>query len=250
MLDLLIIGFLQGILEWLPVSSQGVISSLLQNWGYNLKESVDIALFLHLGTLCATISFFWNDLKRVLNPKTTKDLNILSFISWSTLFSLIIAAPFYILINLLSVSYTDKGELIVGSLLIITGLLQVLKHNFSKRGYKKVEGKDGILTGLAQGFSVLPGISRSGTTTLALLINGLSIESALRLSFFASIPVIFIAQLATGLMNGFFFKIEYLLAAFTAFIVGRFSIKYLLKIAKNINFASFCVIFGIITILF
>lgn len=249
MIDLLIVGFLQGVLEWLPVSSQGIISLLLTNWGYNLQQAVDIALFLHAGTLLATVSYFWKDIKIILKPKKPKDLKLLSFILWTTLVTLIIGGPLYLAIPFLSSVLTDKVGVMIGFFLIITGLIQYLRKGFNNRGFKQVNRSDGLINGFAQGFAALPGISRSGSTTLALLIQGFSVESALKLSFFASIPAIFLIQAFTGFKNGFIFSLDYLLAGFTAFIVGRLTIKKFLEIAKNVNFAGFCIIFGLLNVL-
>ena len=249
MLEIIISGIIQGIFEWLPVSSEGLISLLLTNLGYSLQQSVDVALFLHIGTLLATISFFWKDIKEIAQPKTAKAVKELSFIIWTTIISLLIGGPLYIAIQFLSVNFADKVNLLIGSFLIITGLIQLFRKNFNTRNYNSVDRNDGIITGVAQGFSILPGISRSGSTTLALIIKGFNVESALKLSFFASIPVIFIAQLASGLKNGFMFNPVYLIGALVAFAIGRITIKYLLNIAEKINFSTFCIVFGVLAIL-
>ena len=113
MLDLIIAGILQGILEWLPVSSEGIVSLFLQNNGYTLSQSVDIALFLHLGTLFATISFFWNDIKKITKPKTTNQVNMLSFLLMTTFISLVVAGPLYLIIQVVSESFADKVGIII-----------------------------------------------------------------------------------------------------------------------------------------
>jgi undecaprenyl-diphosphatase len=249
MIDLLIAGLLQGILEWLPVSSQGIISLLLTSWGYTLEQAVDIALFLHVGTLAATISYFWTDIKQVINPKSVKHLRILSFIKWTTLLTLIIGGPLYLMIPFLSSLLSDKVGVMIGVFLIITGVIQLLKNSFGTREYESITKGDGVINGFAQGVAALPGISRSGATTLALLIQGFDVQSALKLSFFASIPAIFMIQLYTGLKNGFIFNTGYVLAGITAFIIGRLTIKKLLQVAKKVNFAGFCIAFGLLNVL-
>jgi len=248
MLGLIIAGILQGVLEWLPVSSQGIISLFLANIGYTLEQAVDISLFLHVGTLIATIHYFWKDSKKIVVPKSRKNVNILLFILWSSFISLLIGGPLYLSIPFLSGLLSEKIGLLIGSFLIITGIIQLFRKSFSSRSYADVKRSDGIINGAAQGFSALPGISRSGSTTLALLVQGFSIDSALKLSFFSSIPIIFLVQLYSGVKNGFFLDAGYLLAAFTAFVVGRLSIDYFLKIAKKFNFALFCIIFGLLNV--
>lgn len=249
MFDLLIVGVLQGILEWLPVSSQGMISLLLTSWGYTLEQAVDIALFLHVGTLAATISYFWNDLKKALQPKSRDSVKILSFIAWTTIMTIVIGGPLYLLIPYFSDLFADNAGMLIGLFLIITGVIQLVKNSFSKRESKSITRGDGIINGVAQGLSALPGISRSGSTTLALLMQGFNIESALKLSFLASIPAIFLIQLYTGLKNGFVFNTGYLLAGLSAFIIGRVTIKKFLSAAGKFNFAGFCILFGLVNVL-
>lgn len=249
MLELIISGIIQGVVEWLPVSSEGIISLFLQNYGYSLQEAVDISLFLHLGTLIATISFFWKDIKKISHPKKRSEINLLLFLFWTTIVSVIVAGPLYFLINHLS-SISGTGSIIIGALLIITGLLQYIRKELGSKKEAKVEKTDALVTGFSQGFAILPGISRSGSTTLALLVRGFDMNSALRLSFFVSMPVIFISQIVLGVFKGFYFKPDYLLAALMAFIVGRLSIGFLLKTAEKINFSLFCIILGVLSIVF
>ncbi|VVB75233.1 Undecaprenyl-diphosphatase [Candidatus Tiddalikarchaeum anstoanum] len=247
MLELIASGIIQGIAEWLPISSQGIISLILLNSGYSLQQSVDIAFFLHSGTLLAMIMYFWSDVKRVLNPKTGQDVHLLSFLIWSTLFSLITGLPFYFLIGSLEV-FSNNGPKIIGTLLILMGVMHSSRKEIGSRNENSIGRFDGLTTGLLQGFSVLPGVSRSGVTTLALLLRGFNIDSALKYSFLAGIPVILGLQIVE-FIKGFYFDPIYLLSAAAAFIVGRITIGYFFKIAKKLNFTVICIILGILSIL-
>ena len=244
MFDLVLVGFLQGLLEWLPISSEGVITLVLNFSGYSFQDGMDISLFLHLGTLVATICFFHKEIISSINLKNKK---LLSFIILSGLITSLIGLPFYLILQGLSFN-SRIGQILIGSALLITGFLQLKRRNTGEREMNDVKNKDGALTGLVQGFSVFPGISRSGITTLILSLRGFNIQSALKLSFLSGIVPIFAAQLLTGIKGGFFFKEEYLIAALVSFIVGRITIGYLLKIAKNINFGTFCLVFGLFNI--
>ncbi len=245
MFDLILAGFLQGVLEWLPISSEGTITLVLNFLGYSFQDGMDISLFLHLGTLIATLSFFYKEIISLINFKNKK---LLFFVVSSGVITSLIGFPFYLMLQKLN--FNDRtGQILIGAALLITGFLQLKRGNKNEREMNNIRNKDGVLTGLAQGFSILPGISRSGITTLVLSLRGFNIQNALRLSFLAGIIPIFTAQLFTGLKEGFFLRSEYLIAAFVSFIVGRITIGYLLKIAEKINFGTFCFIFGFFNIL-
>ena len=245
MLDLVFAGFLQGLLEWLPVSSEGVITLVLNSMGYSFRDGMNISLFLHLGTLIATLSFFY---KEILSFISLKDKKILVFIVLSGLVTSLIGFPFYLMLQ--SLVFNNKiGQILIGSALLVTGYLQLKRTSNGKREVNDVKNMDGFLTGLVQAFSVLPGISRSGITTILLSLRGFNIQSALRLSFLSGIIPIFGAQLLTGIKGGFFFRTDYLVAAFVSFIVGRITISYLLRVAEKINFGMFCLVFGFLNIL-
>ena len=245
MFDLILAGFLQGILEWLPISSEGIITLVLKFLDYSFQDGMNISLFLHLGTLIATLSFFYKEIISLINLSNKK---LLFFVVLSGLATFLIGFPFYLILQGLSFS-NRTGQILIGSALLVTGFLQLKRINRDERKTDDIKNKDGLLTGLVQGLSILPGISRSGITTLVLNLRGFNIQSALRLSFLAGIIPIFAAQLFAGIKGNFFFKIEYLVAVFVSFVVGRITISYLLKIAEKINFGMFCLVFGFFNIL-
>lgn len=250
MISTILVGAIQGLLEWLPISSEGFVTLILTNLGYSLQQSVDLALFLHLGTLFAAISYFRKDLKEIINPKTRKDINKLLFVIWASVISGIIGMPLYFLFTSLSNSLSDSiGQIFIGFFLFITGTFQLLRKDINIRKVSSVNSKDGIITGIAQGFSALPGISRSGITTLVLNIRDFKVSDALKLSFIVGIIPIFGITLVTGIRNGFYFSLEHLLGALSAFIIGRLTIDYFLKLVRKVNFGNFCIIFGVVNIL-
>ena len=242
--DLILAGFLQGALEWLPISSEGVITLLLNFLGYSFQDGIDISLFLHLGTLIAILSFFYKEIISSINLINKK---LLFFIVLSGLTTSLIGLPLYLIIQGLTFN-GRAGQMLIGSALLITGFLQLKRKDRGDREMNDVKNKDGLMTGLVQGLSVFPGISRSGITTLILSLRGFNLQNSLRLSFLSGIIPIFAAQLLTGIKGGFFFKKEYLIAALISFIVGRITIGYLLKIAERINFGIFCLVFGLFNI--
>jgi undecaprenyl-diphosphatase len=244
-----IAGLLQGILEWIPVSSQGVISMFLVISGYDFSTSINLALFLHIGTMFAVISYFKEDVKGLIRPKTTNDLNLLYFILSGTIISLIIGGPIYLFLNSDSNIFSSVN-VFIGFMLLITGVLQIIRKNFNLRKMNsETTVNDGLVVGAFQGFSVLPGISRSGITIFSLLLRGFNIDYALKLSFLLSIPVVFIESVYQAIFNGMVFDLTYVVAAVIAFFVGKLTIGFFLKITKKIDFSLFCIIIGFLSMI-
>jgi undecaprenyl-diphosphatase len=236
----IIAGLLQGIFEWLPISSQGnIIGALFLFFNTNPEEALQIAVMLHIGTLLAAIIYFKKEIKEMLftKRKEKETQQMLKFIIIATIATAITAVPSYLLLEKILGTSIALVLLLLAVLLIITGLIQLFRK---KIGNGEVNWKNAILTGLGQGFSVLPGVSRSGTTTSVLLFRGFEPEKAFRVSFLMSIPAVLLAELGYGIIKGFIINEMALLAMIIAFIIGLASMDLLIKMAKKINFAYFC----------
>ncbi|MDD2678473.1 MAG: undecaprenyl-diphosphate phosphatase [Candidatus Nanoarchaeia archaeon] len=243
-----IAGFLQGIVEWIPLSSQGVVSFFLVNMGYEFSKAIDVSLFLHAGTMLAVISYFKKDVKKMVYPKNPQDFNLLRFILISVFFSLLIGSPVYFILKSYSFDFSS-ANIFIGAMLFITGGLQMIRKKFSaKKIDSKVSVADSIISGSSQGFSVIPGISRSGITIFAFLLRGFTPEYSMKLSFLMSVPVVLAESVYLAIFEGFAFRIEYLIGGAVAFFVGRMTIGLFLKIAKKIDFSVFCILLGALSI--
>ncbi|MDD5441786.1 MAG: undecaprenyl-diphosphate phosphatase [Candidatus Omnitrophica bacterium] len=243
------LGFLQGILEWIPVSSQGIISLFLNSQGYSFVRALDVALFLHAGTMLSVIVYFRNDFKKMLKPKSSDDLNLLYFMICATFFSLLIGGPAYLFLKSSNLNISGIN-VFIGLMLFVTGALQIIRKNFNvKKKDNDANASDGSFVGVSQGFSVIPGISRSGITIFALLLKGFSPQQAIRLSFIISVPVVFIESFYQLIFQGFAFELTYLVAAAIAFIVGIATIGFFIKLVKKIDFSIFCFAIGFLSII-
>jgi undecaprenyl-diphosphatase len=254
-----ILGILQGILEWLPVSSEGILTLVSINLlGIQASEAIKFSIWLHLGTFLAALIYFRKDILKLVKhfPGYLKNVKsddenskLITFLIISTILTGLIGLPLFLFaVDILGVLSAKIMTFIIGFFLIITGLLQ----KKSKDGTKKTEGlqnKDGIIIGILQGFSALPGISRSGITTSGLLFKKFDSETALKLSFMMSIPTIFVAEIGLGIIKGFEFSLASFVSVLFSFIFGIISIGLLLKIAKKIKFWKFCLVLGLISIL-
>jgi undecaprenyl-diphosphatase len=245
--ELLIVGAIQGFLEFLPVSSSGNVSLLLMNFlKLTPSESFSFSIFLHLGTLLAVLVYFRNDIINIIrNIKTDKTSH---FLIVSTILTGVVGVPIYIVLkSIFENIQIDIGNIVIGLFLIGTGI--VLKYR-SESGFKKVEDSniwDMIIAGAAQGISIIPGISRSGSTLAVLLGRDFDKEEALRISFLMSIPAIIGAIIletkdTTIITNTY-------PAIISAFVTSIIVIKLLLEFAKRLNFSYFCIGLGTITVI-
>jgi undecaprenyl-diphosphatase len=246
LVELVIVGAIQGFLEFLPVSSSGNVSLILMNFlKLTPSESFSLSIFLHLGTLLAVLVYFRNDIINILkNIKTDKTSH---FLIVSTILTGVVGVPIYIVLkSIFENIQLDIGNIIIGLFLIATGI--ILKYR-SKSGFKKVEDSniwDMIVAGVAQGISIIPGISRSGSTLAALLGRDFDKEEALRISFLMSIPAIMGGIILEA--NDTTFVANTYPALISAFITSIIVIKLLLEFAKRLNFSYFCIGLGAITV--
>lgn len=262
-MEQIILGIIQGIAEWLPVSSEGMIvltKTTLFHSQASLEEMVSEILFLHLGSVLAAAIYFRTDIARLfVSLKNISDKNdpvrpLLLFLVITTLLSGILG------ILLLKTTAgciaqwpnsTRNMMLIVGIFLIITGVLQLIKKTLGTRITKDLTIIDGILLGIAQGFAALPGLSRSGLTVSVLLFRKFGAPQAIRLSFLMSIPIVLAGNVVMNLggIGAGNFKIEQLAGLAVSFMFSLLTINILLKIARKINFGSFVLGVGILIIL-
>ncbi len=260
-LQQILVGIIQGITEWIPISSSGFLALVFANFFQITDLSVIIQniLWLHLGTFFAALIYFRKDVAHLFislfqykkSDKPTK--KTLKFLIISTIISGILG---FILITGLGM-YQDKfsvtGKVIslaVGILLLITGLLQLKikkNHDSKLRSIKHLTLSDGILLGFAQGLSSLPGLSRSGITVSTLMLRKFNDTTALRLSFLMSLPIVFFGNIILNVPD-FSFTAFSVISLITSFIFGLLTIHVLIKLSKKINFGWFVLIFALLMI--
>lgn len=262
----LLMAIFQGVIEWLPISSEGQLSLLFVNlYGMNELEAVTLALLLHLGTMISVLWVFRSDFREMfdLNAKITEVTLI------ATLGTAVTAIPILLIFKNYWNTWTDilpippdiLFTIFVGILLILTGLILVNQSEQGIRELNSITQKEALILGMAQGIAALPGISRSGMTITILLIIGLTQRDALRVSFIISVPAVLGATVLEFFLSGFTIHVDalrigdfifpYLLLFFTIFltaIIGVVTMRSLLQL-KNIPYDKFCITFGTGTIL-
>jgi len=239
---LMILGALQGLLEWLPVSSQGMLTLLMTLLGETPSIALDYAIFLHAGTMLSALVYYRNEFKAMIKEGT-----LLKFAFITTLLTGLIGGALYLLVKDITEIFGTSFILIIGLALLFTGFLQLRKKSKGLRNEPNTQ--DAVITGLAQSLSIIPGISRSGITTSTLLFSKFNGVTALKLSFILSVPVVLIAQIGLGLLESPALTWEGFWGLMTAFIVGLITIKALTTLAQKINFGKFCIAMGLITLI-
>jgi undecaprenyl-diphosphatase len=263
----LILGMVQGLTEFLPISSSAHLVLVPELMG--VKSSLAFDTLLHLGTLIAVVSYFWNDvvnmikafissLKDVPQGKFRRELRDDAFkrLSWLVIVGTIPAALMGILLKDFFESLFSSVAA-VGVFLLITGFI-LWGVERMPRGDKKVKEitfTNSLLVGIAQGCAIAPGISRSGATIATSLFLGFDRELAARFSFLLSIPAILGAALiqAKDLTAGFDLSTGVFVAGLlSSMIFGYLAIKFLMGYIKQHKltiFAYYCWIVGLVVLL-
>jgi undecaprenyl-diphosphatase len=256
----IILGAVQGITEFLPISSSAHL--ILLPWFFHFKDpGLTFDVILHLATALALVSYFWKDLWALLlaflhTLRTRKLRTFEEKLSWFILFGSLPAA-------LAGIQFQDlienafRSPLLIAGTLILFALILWLAEYFGKKkkGLEKIGWGEVLIIGLAQVLALVPGVSRAGITMTAGLFCGLKREGAARFSFLLATPII----LAAGLL-----KLKTLCAApqalssaplwlgfLSATLFGFLSIKFLLDFLKEHSFHGFVwyrIILGIVII--
>ena len=256
LLDSVIFGILQGIFEWLPISSQGnIVLVMVGLMGMDPGNALNFAIFLHTGTLFSVIVYFRNDIINLLKSLRTyrpgysqENDRVITFLLVSTIITGTLGFFLYKSIRMA----TFSGEVflgLVGLALIITGILQKISEK-GKVKFTKPNFKDSVLMGILQGLAIVPGISRSGITVSGLLLRKYDSKEALRLSFLMSIPAVLGAEIGLALLDSLP-KISFtdaLIGVLSSFIIGLLTIHVLIKLTKRMKFWVFCILIGILAL--
>lgn len=252
-IEILILGFIQGVAEFLPISSSAHLIIFRDLFGIgsgmsaNMELTFDIAL--HFGTLLAIGVFFFKDFIKMISKGFTKgikdnDGKILWYLVAATIPAAIVGVLFEDTIeNIIRSNYV-----IIALALAIMGVIIYLADKYSKesKDIKKMTLKDAVIIGCSQVFALIPGFSRSGTTIAAGRVLGLERESAAKFSFFLSAPVVLGAVLLQLLKGSAWSVIlanmsTFILGILVSFIVGILCIKFLLKYLQKHNFKIFMI---------
>ena len=244
MLNAVVLGILQGLTEFLPVSSSGhlEIAKYVMRDNRIAEESMMMTVVLHFATAVSTIVVFRKEVLRLLLGLLQFKQNEEFDFCVKILLSMIPAVLVGILIEDQIEQLFDKQLLLVGLMLAVTAVLLFLADR-AKTTDKNVGMLEGILIGIAQAIAILPGISRSGATISTSVLLGVDREAAARFSFLMVVPLIFGYIAKKILSDQFSFAGEgamELLAGFiAAFLTGLFACTWMIRLVKQSRLSYF-----------
>lgn len=253
----IILGIIQGLTEFLPVSSSGhlEIAKCIFPSEITASKSMLMTVVLHFATALSTLFIFRKDIIEIfVGLFRTKD-NKSFWFSIKIVLSMI-PAVFVGWVFEREIEALFGGQLIlVGCMLLITGALLFLADKAKYAG-GKVSLKDAILIGVSQAIAILPGISRSGATISTAVILGIDKAKAARFSFLMVVPLIF-GKMAKDIFSGEISMentqfLPLVIGFIFAFITGAIACKWMIKLVKNSQlkyFAYYCFVLGVVTIL-
>jgi len=251
LIEVLILAVVQGLTEWLPVSSSGHLVITQKILGLNPPLIFDV--ILHVGTLIVILTVFRKDIYAIIKALLKRDFEteegkLALFIAVGSVPIAIIGFVFYDFLKSLFLNLVA-----VGLALLITGC--VLFVSEKRTGKRKMGILDSLLIGLAQGFAIIPGISRSGVTVATGLLRRVDKATAFKYSFLLSVPAVIGATVMESreLVMGNVDIVPLFLGATVSMIVGYVSLKLLQKIVMNEKmhlFAYYCWTVGLVIVLF
>jgi len=257
-IDSIILGIIQGLTEFLPVSSSGHLEIGKAILGDNSvpKESLMFTVMLHFATALSTIVVFRKDifsiLKGLLFFKWNDDTKFISKIVVSMIPAVVVGLFFEEQLEQLF----GGNILLVGCMLIVTAILLFLADK-AKNTNRKVSFKNAFIIGVSQAVAMIPGISRSGATISTSVLLGNDKTKAARFSFLMVVPLIF-GKITKDVFSGELSFENHNITALSlgfiaAFISGLFACTWMMALVKKSKlsyFAIYCVVIGLIAILF
>ncbi len=270
-LDAVILGLVQGVAEFLPISSSGHLA-ILHNL-FNMSDLGSSHMFfdvlLHFGTLIAICFMYWTDIKAMftqtadmLAGRTVDEAGHRRRFPQARMFMLIIAATLPLVLILPVHKYIEalsNSTVFVGIALVLTGCMLLVSDKMSRgtKTEKNMLFTDALIIGLCQCVATLPGLSRSGTTITAGIATGHDRSYAVKFSLLMSIPAVLgatLLELVDAIKTGIDPKLipAYLFGMIAAMISGVLSIGLLRMIARKTRFGGFsyyCWVVGVLTII-
>ncbi len=258
--EALILGFLQGLTEYLPVSSSGHLAIGSALFGIEGEENLAFTIVVHIATVFSTLVILWKEISWIfkglfkwqMNDETRYVINIIVSM---------------IPVGIVGVFFKDEveaifgsGLLIVGCCLLLTALLLTFSYYYKPKQKASISMRDAFIIGLAQACAVLPGLSRSGSTIATGLLLGNDKSKLAQFSFLMVIPPILGQALLDGIalaqgenIAGDIPAMSLLVGFLAAFASGCLACKWMINIVKKgklIYFAIYCALVGLATLIF
>ena len=254
----ILLGIVQGLTEFLPISSSGHLEIFKVVIGFEtgLNNNILFTIILHLATSFSVMVVYWNDIKKIFKSvfsiKKDENTYFLSLILIS-----IFPAGFVGFFFEEKISNLFDGNIIlVGSMLLFTSIILFIS-DFKIKTTNKLDYLKSFFVGVSQALAIIPGISRSGLTICSSILMGVNRELAAKLSFLMVLPIIFGSFLKILIFDEIIFNQEiislYVFGFLSAFISGIFACKWMIVLVKKSKmkyFSVYCLTLGLICIFF
>lgn len=255
--EAIVLGVIQGLTEFLPVSSSGHLEIAKFIFGDQStgEQSLLMTVILHFATACATIFVFRKEVWMLLKEGMTTQKNEANSYVFYIILSMIPAALVGFFLEETIESLFNQNLLLVGIALLVTAALLMLADR-SKQTDNAVNAKSAFIIGIAQAIAIIPGISRSGATISTSVLLKIDRERAARFSFLMVVPLIF-GKIAKDMLDGEWQVIEQsgpLIVGFiTAFVTGVMACIWMIELVKKAHlrfFGWYCAVAGLFCILY
>ena len=263
MLHTIFLGLIQGLTEFLPVSSSGHL--FLAEHFLELQHNISLEVYLHAASLLAVIIFFWSKIWNLVRDflqtiqtchsqllrgnlkqyQQTFNQNPNAVLTLKLLTATLITVPVALLVKeFVLINLTLQTVAIA---LLVTGVMILVAEKFRSKTIHNFTWNNVVLLGLIQGIAVIPGISRSGVTIALLILLGIERKNSAEISFLLSIPTILAALVLIVFEQGFSgFTSDVLFASIACFIASMFAIRWMMQLiqSKWIYFVPYCLVLG------
>jgi Uncharacterized bacitracin resistance protein len=258
-IEALLLGIIQGLTEFLPVSSSGHLTILGTLFGLNGKENLAFAVVVHAATALSAIIVLWNEVAGLIKGFFLFKWNQETQMVCKILLSIIPVGIVGLFFKTYVETFFGSGLLLIGIMLLLTAALLFFAYYFKRTEKDELSWKDACLIGIAQACAVFPGLSRSGTTIATGLLLGNNKETVAKFSFLiVIIPIL--GETFLDLKNGHFSMESLgispwilLCGFFSAFVVGILSCRLMIQLVKNsklIYFAYYCIAVGLFAVIY
>lgn len=257
-LEALVLGIVQGLTEYLPVSSSGHLAIGSALFGIEGEENLAFTIVVHVATVFSTLVILWKEIEWIFRGLFKFQMNSETRYAINILISMIPIGIVGVFFKDTVESIFGSGLLIVGCMLLVTAALLAFSYYAKPRQKESISMKDAFIIGLSQACAVLPGLSRSGTTIATGLLLGNNKAKLAQFSFLMVIPPIFgealldVLKLVKGEdIAGDIPTLSLVVGFVAAFLSGCLACKWMINIVKKgklIYFAIYCAIAGLVTI--
>ena len=258
-IESIILGIIQGLTEFLPVSSSGHLAITGTLFGLTGKENLAFAVVVHAATVLSTICVLWHEIaglfKGFFSFKWNAEMQMVCKVLLSMIPVLIVGLFFKEYVERMF----DDSLLFIGLMLWLTAALLIFSHYFKPKEKSELSFKDACLIGVAQACAVMPGLSRSGSTIATGLLLGNKKEAVAKFSFLmVIIPIL--GEAILDLQKGHFSMESLGISPFVllcgfiaAFVTGTLACRMMIQLVKNsklIYFAYYCIAIGLFTVIY